>query len=263
MSDYTAGAMKLRSSILVPAVALLFACGDGKQPTKASADAKPTATTTTASSAAAKPPSDEMPPVTVDDMGPFIAGQRANLKEQGGAAKLKEVVSGLPIKGKEVSLIVLKNAKITDVFAVVRELGAAGAPSVKVKSSEGRAELPKEYSFVPQSKLADKPPACTVVAMISKNLATDVWSVKGGTGKRHVKGFAGPDLSNTGETLKKALAKCDAKIAFFSADESLEWEMAHMIGGAILANDEEKKIATLVLLDEVPVPGRPIKGFGD
>lgn len=203
-----------------------------------------------------------MPAVTVDDMGPFIAGQRASLKEQDGPAKLKKIVSELPIKGKEVDLVVLKNAKMTDVMAVVRELGAAGAPSIKVKSAEGRGDLPKEFSIVAQSKLADKPAACSVVAMISKNLATDVWAISGGTGKRHVKGFAGPDLSNTGETLQKVLKKCDSKIAFFSADDTLGWEMAHMMGGAILANDEEKKITTLVLLDEVPVPGRPIKGLG-
>lgn len=256
--------MSPRALILTPMlVSLAVACGGGgEKATADSAKAKPTTTAAApkpSASAAAK--SDEMPSITVDDMGPFIAGQRANLKEQDGPAKLKKVVSELPIKGKEVPLVILKKAKIPDVLSVVRELGAAGAPSVKIKVGEGRGDLPKEFSIVPQSKLTEKPQACAVVAMISKNLATDVWSITGGTGKRHVKGFAGPDLSNTGETLKKVLKKCDSKIAFFSADEGLEWEIAHMIGGAILANDEEKKISTLVLLDEAPVPGRPVKGF--
>jgi biopolymer transport protein ExbD len=255
--------MSSRPLLLVPALCLgLGACGGDTKPTSASASAKPTTTAAAPASTAPKPPSDQMPAVTVDDMGPFIAGQRAALKEQDGPAKLKKIVSELPIKGKEVDLVILKNAKMTDVMAVVRELGAAGAPSIKVKSAEGRGDLPKEFSIVPQSKLADKPATCSVVAMISKNLATDVWAITGGTGKRHVKGFAGPDLSNTGETLKKVIKKCDSKIAFFSADDTLGWEMAHMMGGAILANDEDKKITTLVLLDEVPVPGRPVKGLG-
>ena len=254
--------MSSRSFLLVSALSFgLAACGSDTKPTSASASVKPTATAATTASAA-KPRSDQMPPVTVDDMGPFIAGQRAALKEQDGPAKLKKIVSELPIKGKEVDLVVLKNAKMTDVMAVVRELGAAGAPSIKVRSAEGRGDLPKEFSIVAQNKLSEKPAACSVVAMISKNLATDVWAISGGTGKRHVKGFAGPDLSNTAETLQKVLKKCDSKIAFFSADDTLGWEMAHMMGGAILANDEEKKITTLVLLDEVPVPGRPIKGLG-
>jgi hypothetical protein len=34
-----------------------------------------------------------------------------------------------------------------------------------------------------------------------------------------------------------------------------------MIGGAIVANDTKKKIGRLVLLDETPVPGRPVKGL--
>jgi len=63
------------------------------------------------------------------------------------------------------------------------------------------------------------------------------------------------------ETLKKDLAKCDAKVAFFSADEKLPWTYAHMIAGAIRASDVEKKIEQLVLLDEVPVPGRPVKSL--
>ncbi|NUO49298.1 MAG: biopolymer transporter ExbD [Polyangiaceae bacterium] len=256
--------MSPRALILTPLlVSLALACGGGgEKATKDSASAKPATTAAppkTTSSAATK--TDEMPPVTVDDLGPFINGQRANLKEQDGPAKLKKVIGDLPIKGKEVPLVILKKAKIPDVLAVVKELGAAGAPSVKIKVGEGRGDLPKEFSVVPQAKLADKPPACAVVAMVSKNLATDVWAITGGTGKRHVKGFAGPDLSNTGETLKKAIKKCDSKVAFFSADESLDWELAHMIGGAILANDEEKKLTTLVLLDEAPVPGRPVKGF--
>jgi hypothetical protein len=254
--------MSPRALILTPMlVSLALACGDGDKPTTASASAKPTTTAAPPKTSSSAAKSDEMPPVTVDDMGPFINGQRSDLKEKDGPAKLKKVISELPIKGKEVPLVILKKAKIPDVLAVVKELGAAGAPSVKIKVGEGRGDLPKEFSIVPQGKLADKPPACAVVAMVSKNLATDVWAITGGTGKRHVKGFAGPDLSNTGETLKKAIKKCDSKIAFFSADESLDWELAHMIGGAILANDEEKKLTTLVLLDEAPVPGRPVKGF--
>jgi hypothetical protein len=235
--------------------------GSGGAPTS-SAKPSAAAATTAPPSSSAKPPPDQMPPITVDDLGPFIAGQRSNLKEADGMAKLKKVVSELPIQGKQVELVVLKKAKVPDVFVVVRELAAAGAPTIKIKA-DSRDDLPSELVVTPASKLGEKPPACAVVAMVSKNLATDVWGVKGGTGKRHVKGFAGPDLSNAGETLKKAIKKCDSKIAFFSAEDTLDWELAHMIGGAVIANDEEKKIATLVLLDEVPVPGRPVKGFGE
>jgi hypothetical protein len=199
-----------------------------------------------------------MPPVTVDDMGPYINGERAKLKEAGGPEKLASVVAALPIHGKEVTLVVLKKAKVPDVVAVVRELAKNGAPTVRIKH-DTRDDLPKELVVVPQSQLKEKPDGCSVVAIIAPKLETDVWSIGGALGKKHVKGFAGPDLSNAGETLKRDLKKCDSKVAFFTADESMEWELAHMIGGAIMVNDTEKKIEKLVLLDEVPVPGRAVK----
>jgi hypothetical protein len=191
-------------------------------------------------------------------MGPYISGERVSLKENGGPEKLKKLVGDLPIKGKQVDLVVLKKAKVPDVMAVVRELGAAGAPTVKIKA-DGRDDLPKELVVVPQSKLGEKPAACSIVAMVDKDFSTAVWAIQGGAGKKHSKGFAGPDLTLTGESIKKDLKHCDSSVAFFSADDTLEWELAHNIGGTLLKTDEEKKIKSLVLLDEVPVPGRAVK----
>lgn len=247
---------------ILPAVAclglsaLVAGCGDDKPATSASA----TASAAEAPKAAPtpKPKSDEMPVVSVDDMGPYIAGERMKLKEPGGPEKLKKVVGDLPIHGKEVTLVVLKKGKVPDVMAVVRELGAAGAPTVKIKA-DGRDDLPKELVVVPQSKLTEKALPCSITAMVDKDLSTAVWAIQGGAGKKHSKGFAGPDLTLTGESIQKALKKCDSTVAFFSADESLDWELAHNVGGTLMKSDEEKKVKALVLLDEVPVPGRPVK----
>ena len=129
---------------------------------------------------------------------------------------------------------------------------------MKIKH-DTRDDLPKELVVVPQSQFKDKPDPCSIVAIIAPKLETDVWNIGGALGKKHVKGFAGPDLSNAGETLQRDLKKCDSKVAFFTADESMGWELAHMIGGAIRIHDTEKKIEKLVLLDEVPVPGRAVK----
>jgi hypothetical protein len=243
--------------ILTSAFALV-AMGCDDPPSTATASASAAATTKPAHSASPKPKSDEMPALSVDNLGAYISGERASLKEPGGPEKLKKLCGDLPIKGKQVDLAVLKKAMVTDVMAVVRELGAAGAPSVKIKA-DGRDDLPKELIVVPQSKLTDKAAACSVTAMVDKDLSTDVWALGGGSGKKHSKGFAGPDLTLTGETIQKAIKKCDSTVAFFSADDSLEWELAHNIGGTLMKSDDEKKIKSLVLLDEVPVPGRPVK----
>ena len=111
---------------------------------------------------------------------------------------------------------------------------------------------------MPLSKLTDKAPPCSVVAMVEKDISTSVWAVQGGAGKKHDKGLAGPDLGNAGETLEKELKRCDSTIAFFSASPALSWELAHEIGGAVMVNDKEKKLKTLVFLEDAPVPGRPV-----
>jgi len=88
-----------------------------------------------------------------------------------------------------------------------------------------------------------------------------VWPFKGGLGKRQRKGFAGPDLSNTGDTIKRDLAACESNFAFFSADDTVSWEMADNLAGTLKVVDEKsdkKKIDTLVLLAEAPVAGRAV-----
>lgn len=244
------------SVALVLSISGSFGCGDDKPATSTSATSTATAAQTAVKTAKAK--TDSNPPVTVDDQGPYIAGERVNLKENGGAEKLKRIVGDLPQKAKQVELVVLKKGKVPDVMAVVRELGAAGTPSVKIKA-DGRDDLPKELIVVPQSKLTDKAAPCSIVTMVDKDLSTDVWALQGGNGQKHSKGFAGPDLTLTGESIKKALEKCDSSVAFFSADDSLEWELAHNIGGTLMKADTKQKVKTLVLLDTVPVPGRPVK----
>ena len=250
--------MMLRTFAALAAVlstALSLGCGDDK-PAATSASAAPTSAPTAAKSA--KPKADGPPVVTVDDQGPYINGERMKLKENGGPEKLKRVIGDLKDKTKQIDLVVLKKAMVPDVIAVVHELGAVGVPSIKIKA-DGRDDLPKELIVIPQSKLTDKVAPCSVVAMVDKDLSTDVWAVQGGAGRKHSKGFAGPDLTLTGDTLKKAFEKCESPVAFFSADESLEWELAHNIGGTMVKADATQKVKTLVLLDEIPVPGRAVK----
>jgi hypothetical protein len=235
-------------------------CGDDPKPTAASASAAPTSSSTGASAAASKPKADEPLALTVDEQGANLHGKRVVVSEAGGPKKLAAVVAELPVKGRDLDLVVLKKSKSTDVVSVVRELGGAGAKTVKIRS-DARNDLPQDLVVTPRAQLGDKPAACSVVAMVTAKLETDVWSVSGGVAKMHKKGFAGPDLSNTGETLQKELERCESNTAFFAVDPSLGWEIAHMIGGAILANDSKKKIGRLVLLDEAPVPGRPIKSL--
>lgn len=198
----------------------------------------------------------EMPEVTVDNLGAYIGGERADLSHKEGPAKLKDIVKRLPIDGKPVTVIAQQKAKIRDVSAVVWELGKAGAPSIIIKTPP-RADLPPEISVVPEHKI-DKAPGCSVAVMVNDKLDTGVWEIKGGVGRKHPKGFAGPDISNTEETLRKKVDMCDSNVAFFSGHHPYEWQHAFNLG-ALIKKVGQKKIEKIVLLADEPVAGREIK----
>jgi biopolymer transport protein ExbD len=250
-----------RPTLATPACALLSStaillagCGDPKPSGTASSAA---ATTAAAPAEPPTPPKPKtMPHLIVDAMGPYLNGQRVEMTQEGAAAKVAKIVKELPIEGKPVTLIAEKKAKTPHVAIVVSELGLAGAPKVLIKT-DGRDDLPKEITVTPDSRVSN-PPGCSVSATVMKDLSTAVWPFKGGLGRRHRKGFAGPDLSHTAEQLKKDLAACDSSMAFFSGDDSIGWEMTYNLAGTVLNSDEKKRIDTLVIPREAPVAGRPL-----
>jgi hypothetical protein len=235
---------------------LTTGCGDGATATgsAAAASVAPTAEAAPTASAPRK-----MPVLTVDSLGPHLDGQRADMKNPDGPAGLKKIVAGLPIDGTQVTLVTLKKSKTRDVLAVVSELGAAGVPTVLIKT-DGRNDLPQELVVVPSTKVTEAPPACSVVGTLGDDLQTRVWSLKGGTAKLSKKGFAGPDFSLTGGAAKRDIERCTSDTVLFSGDPTVDWELTFNLGGTLVSlGDPEKKIKTIILLGEAPVAGRPVK----
>ncbi len=230
----------------------LPACGDSKP----SGSGATSAAATPAQTQAPAPKPKGMPNLLVDAEGPYLGMERVKMSEPNAAEKLTKLVKELPIEGKPVTLLVEKKAKILHVAAVVTELGKAGAPRVIVKT-DGRNDVPKELSITPESRVS-APPPCSIATMVLKDFSTALWPIRGGTARKHSKGMAGPDLSNTGRQMTKDIEACDSKMAFFSSDESVEWEAAYNLAGTVVVSDEKKKIDTLVLLSQVPVAGRPV-----
>jgi len=252
--------LPLRASIALTFFAGLAAasCGDDKSK---GAAATPSATASAEAAPKEPPPPPKpktMPALIVDSLGPYIGQIRVEMKQENWPEKLAAAIKDLPIEGKPVTLIAEKRARTPDVAAVVAELGRNGAPSVTIKT-DGRDDVPKELVVTPPDHVQN-PPGCSVTVMVMKDLSTAVWPFKGGLGKRQRKGLAGPDLSNTGDTIKRDLAACDSKMAFFSGDDTLSWEMTYNLAGTLKVVDEKdkKKIDTLVLTAEAPVAGRPI-----
>lgn len=241
--------------LALPAMLLVVAAASGCDDPKKTATAS-TASATQTAAAPAPPKPKSMPSLLVDAEGPYLGIERVRMQDPNAAEKLTKLVKELPIEGKPVTLIVEKKAKIPHVAAVVTELGKAGAPKVILKT-DGRNDVPKELTITPEPRVSS-PAACTITAMVLKDFSTALWPIRGGTARKHSKGMAGPDLSNTGRQLEKDIEACESNIAFFSSDESVEWEAAYNLAGTIVTSDQKKKIDTLVLLSQIPVAGRPV-----
>jgi len=199
-----------------------------------------------------------MPIITVEqDQTLFGSFRLTRLETKPTRMKLQDLVKALPNLDNPVTFTATPKSKISDVAILVAELGKAGVPRVIIKT-KGRGDLPGEIQVVPESKV-EKPDGCSVVATTREDHTTAVWAFKGGPGKKHRKGLAGPDLTQTLDTLKKKLPACKSRTAFFSAHKSLPWELAFNIGASIVKADDKGKIETLVLLGDEPVAGRPVK----
>jgi len=214
----------------------------------------------------------KMPEITVDDLGVYIGGRRADpsSKKDQRTKRLAKLVDNLPVNKdspKPVTVAATKNCETQDVAALIYELGRVGVAEVIVKTDSGRPELfktadgktsPMQLTIVPETRL-HKPDKCSIVATTTTDGATKVWDLEGGTAMKHKPGFAGPDLTRTGEVIAKKIAACKSKTAFFSADPEMEWKYAFNMGATILQVDEKKQIDKLVLPAALVIAGQPVK----
>ncbi len=199
----------------------------------------------------------KMPSITVDNLGAYIGGERAHLDEKKkGLAELKDIVSRLPIGEDPVEIVAQKKTKVSWVATVVFELGEGGATEVTIKTP-GRGDLPNEITVVPEKSL-DNVPGCSISVAVNEKLNTGVWAFKGGLGQKHVKGFAGPDITNTSTSVEKRMKTCNSPIAFFGGSFKREWQHVYNLG-ALLTKVGDKQIEKLVLLADEPVAGRAVK----
>ncbi len=242
------------------ALALLFAAackGEGAGEAAATASASATASSAPLAPAGERPFT-VIPNILADDIGITIGPEKIDLSVATGPGKLKETVARIPkVEGKLV-VRAMKKAKLGDVGALLAALGEAGVGTVLLKMDGGRTDLPAEITIVPESRLASADD-CSVVASVLGDLSTGVWTVKGGGGKKARRGYAGPDVTVTGEFVTDALKACKSKTAFFSANDKLAFEHAFHMGALIDKLDTDKRIDRLVFLRTEPVAGRRLE----
>lgn len=224
------------------------------------ATAKPPPPSTAPKTSATAP--QDLPIITIKKPGGVqIKGEWASLSEPGGKEKLHTMVAGLPLTGKEVTVLVEKEKTAVpteDVALLIDELGKGGAATIRVKAFKARNDVAKELVLLPVQQIKDTPPPCSVIAAVDKKLGSAVWPLKGGTAKRRETGLGGPDLTLLTETLQKELKGCESTYVFFTAEGNVEWELAHNTGSTLLSSDTEKKVKSLVFIDPATEIGKEV-----
>jgi hypothetical protein len=210
----------------------------------------------------------EPPPITeapksppdfhIDTISAKVGFSQALLDKPEGKQKLAEALSEHRemVTGKTPVLRVDRKARPPWVATYIDELSKLGAEKVTVKT-DTRDEFPKELLFVPEDR-ASSPASCSVVAMVLDDRGTAVWKLSGGVASKRSKGFAGPDLTMTAETLQRFGKACrESDFLFVSAAEEIEWGLAYDLA-ASAKKVEKTHYDKIVLLRQVPVPGHKV-----
>jgi hypothetical protein len=210
-----------------------------------------------------EPPKPTGPPdLVVDNLGAKVGWTRVLVERDDGRTKLAEAISEhkAHVDGKEVILRVDRKGKLDWIVMFMDELAKVGATKVLVKT-DTRAEFPKELRFTPQQKIGSLEP-CAVVAMILADRGTAVWKIAGGTASKRTKGFAGPDLTMTGDTIERYGKACkNSKVLLVSGAEDVEWGLVYDLA-ASTKKLEDVSFDEIVLLRERPTAGRKVDVSG-
>ena len=234
----------LGSATLAASFAGGSGCDDAPKhelPEPAEAAAMPTATPTPAPEARA-------PDIVVESSKVTIGTDRIATGDPGLADKVAVFVNGRPlIEGHSVDVVVMRNAKPSQVAAVVTALRGAKASGVVIKSSSrDNSTKPLPLSFT-----ATVPP-CTPVAWIAKDAAVDVWPAGGGTAKRIPRGLAGPDITLGNDAIDALVAKCGSPVVIVGADDAMTWGLVFDLAWTALHSPTTRGSSALLVTNATP-----------
>ena len=239
------------SSVLVTAIAFaLVACNKPEPEPKAQASA---------AAPAPEPPSTPSRPAApllfIDEVGPRLGNEAANLAEPLGRQRLAEMVTSARgfLSTGDVRLTVDRKAKPEWVSAYLSELGKQGIRQVAVRTPS-RPDYPLEVIFAPEALAVSAAP-CTVVAMITEDRGTAAWKISGGAAGKRAKGMAGPDLSMTADTIERLWKACKSSgVLVVSGAKGVEWGLVYDLAASA-------KLIPAIRFDIVVVPAQtPVPG---
>jgi hypothetical protein len=200
---------------------------------------------------AAPPPAPEpprAPDIIVDRETVAIGPEHVATGEPSLADKVGALVSGQPtIEGHTADLVAMRNAKPSQVAAVVGALRAAKATGAKVKTAardDTTQALPLSF--------ASSVPDCTVVVWIAKDGVINVWPAGGGAAKRVGRGLAGPDMTLGTDAVRAQWAGCTAPAIVVGAEDTMTWGLVFDLATTVLASPGSRANAAVLVTSAAP-----------
>ena len=204
-----------------------------------------------------KPPGP--PKLRIDSLSPLVGLTRVLLNKPSDRDKLVAELekNRQYFSSGDVPLAVDRDAHIQMVSVMVQELSALGASTVTV-TTPTRPQYPGQLKLTPIDKLAPPPP-CSVVVTILADRGTAVWPLKGGTAAKRRRGFGGPDITMTGETIERIAKGCkESDTLLFTGADGVQWGLVFELA-ASTQKLEKAHFREFVLLREPPTAGRRVR----
>jgi hypothetical protein len=160
------------------------------------------------------------------------------------------------IEGKDLNLIVAREAKRGWVSAYIDALGEMGAAKITVMT-ETRAEFQGKLVFLPSSQ-GKSLEGCTMIGQVTEHNGSALWQLKGGTAKERGPGLGGPDLSMGKEVMQENYEKCESKVFLTDGGWTKDWGFIFDMAAAA-ASIKEIGIQSALLPAEPQTAGRKVE----
>ncbi len=202
--------------------------------------------------AAPRPPPAPEPPhapdMIVDRDKVAVGAQQLATGEPALGDKVGALLAGAPaIDGHTPDLVAMRNAKPSQVAAVVGALRAAKATGVTVKTAardDTTQKLPLSF--------ATSVPDCAVVIWIGKDGFTNVWPAGGGNAKRVGHGLAGPDMTLATDAVRTMWSGCGSPAIVVGADDAMSWGLVFDLGTTVLGSPGSRANAAVLITSATP-----------
>jgi hypothetical protein len=222
------------------------ACDESSSGGAAEPGAQSAPVATPVATPAPEPP--RAPEIIVDPDKVSVGAQRVATGEPALGDKVAAALAGAPaIDGHTPDIVAMRNAKPSQVAAVVGALRAAKATGVTVKTSardDTTQKLPLSFTT--------GVPDCTVVIWIGKDGFTNVWPAGGGNAKRVGHGLAGPDMTLASDAVRGLWSGCGSPVIAVGADDAMSWGLVFDLGTNVLGSPGSRANAAVLLTSATP-----------